>query len=147
MRLNCVPHSYIFLITNVKLFNQFGNTFSQTKFNPNSYQRGSVTQGTQSGNFFFNWNFDFRVKLASWQTGVISQTIGLSSFYEGFIVTDDYNFVSQATPIEYKNVVGGGLWLRLGSPINLSIFAELGYTIGEEFSKGYKINIGLRDFF
>ncbi|OHD06387.1 MAG: hypothetical protein A2086_13175 [Spirochaetes bacterium GWD1_27_9] len=147
LKFDFMPHDYIFMFVGGRLYNQFTNTLTYTKFNIRDFQRGSVSKGTIYGNFLFDWNFDFRVKLASWSVGALSQTIGLSSFYEGFLITDDYNIIEQKESIEYKNIIGGGLWLKFGSPVNISIFAELGYTIGEEFTDGYKINIGVADFF
>lgn len=147
LKLDFLPHDYIFIGAGAGLHNQFANKNEYIKFNVKDYIRGDASLGAIYGNFLFNCNFDFRVKFASWTVGGISQTIGISSFYEGFLVTDDYNFLSRSAPIEYRNVVGGGLWIRLGVPVNISIFAELGYTVGEEFGKGYKINIGLVDFF
>ena len=134
------PHSYISLVNDIQLYSTILSLY------PGSARksvRGELSNEESSGNFTFVNKVDFRVKIIAISMGSLTSEYGLTSFYEGVLAGNDFAF----SELNYNSIVGGGFYIRLGFPVNLTIFGELGYTVGKEFEDGYKINIGLGDFF
>lgn len=134
------PHSHISIINNIITHNTI---LSYYPVNIRKSVRGELSLSEGEGNFIFISKLDFRVKLFEAAGTVPVSQYGLTGFYEGVLSGNDYNMEGMG----YYSIAGGGFYIRLGTPVNLTIFAELGYTVGKDFKDGYKINIGLGEFF
>jgi hypothetical protein len=76
-----------------------------------------------------------KIKLMTFFLLIIKSII----FYDGTLVADNVSILYEKY---YNNTVGGGLWFKMGIPVNLTIFAEFGYTIFNSWSLNIDLVFG-----
>jgi len=139
------PNEYVRIITKARLYNQFYNVPDFLKFNINDniYQRGTITEGTTTGNFLFLSNADILTKFYTFDLKITKFSLGCHFFYDTSMITNYENFYTNNTKdIRFNHTLGGGLWLNVADPMFMTIFFNFGYSIFGAFSFSVILKFG-----
>jgi len=145
LKFNFVPNEYVMISDKSILKNQINNRNEKIMIyiNDTDYHRGKITNGDLYGNFLIVNNLDIKATFFKFYTGSIYLYFGITGFYDLTILAKDYELVEMTNSLSVNHTLGGGMWVRMGFPVDLTIYANFGYTL----DNSWNFSVSLGEFF